>query len=311
MDRLAKTSRNLDHRGLAALAERQCRVVSLSQLDQLGVTRAQRRAHIAAGRWRALGRAAVVVDLGPLTGEGAWRAALALTAAGARLGGVTALQAVGLRHYDDPLVHVWVERGVHHGRPPGVRVHVTRRWSGDDVAASGISRARPEVAAVQASLWARTARQGSLCLVMAVQQRLASAEAVAEQLERVRRHPFRAVLRAVMQDVVTGAQSLGEIDFAVACRRAGLPEPARQFVTQSPDGRRYLDIRWPAYRVRVEIDGTQHLLVPDRLEDELRDVDGELDGDRVLRLSNLNLRLNRDRCMERVAGALQRGGWRG
>lgn len=302
---------NLDHPGLAALAERQSRVVLVSQLGELGITRAQRRAHIDAGRWRRLGRSAVVVDLGPLVGETAWWAALAQTARGARLGGVTALQVAGLRGYTEPCLHVWVERPVHHGRPPGVCLHVTRRWSAEDLAHPGIPRSRPDVAAVQAALWARSGKQASLCLVMTVQQRLATATAVTEQLDRVRSHPYRGLLRAVMRDIAGGAQSLGELDFASRCRQAGLPEPTRQFVVETEEGRRYLDVRWVAYRVRLEVDGAHHLLATNRLEDELRDVDGNLEGDRVLRLSALNLRANPGRCMERVARSLRQGGWQG
>lgn len=303
--------RNLAHTGVADVAQRQARVVTLSQLRTFGVTEAQRRAHVEAGRWRAVGHRAVVVDTGPLVGESLWWLALATTACKARLGGVTALQAAGLEGFSERYIHVWVERHVRHGRPRGVRIHVTRRWDGDDLAPSGIPRSRPDVAAVQAALWARSPRQAVLLLIMAVQQRLATAEDVAAQLERVRRHPYRTLLRHAMADVVGGVQSLGEYDFAVECRRVGLPEPSRQVLRKTSQGRVYLDVRWARYSVRVEIDGAQHLAANIRLDDELRDIDGDLQGDRVLRLTITNMRASTQACMRRVEAALRQGGWHG
>lgn len=109
---------------------------------------------------------------------------------------------------------------------------------------SGIPRSRPEVATVQAALWARTDREAALLLVVPVQQRLTTADAVSEVLDRVQRDKRRSLLRAVMLDVADGVRSLNELDFASMCRRRGLPEPERQVVVRRSTGRAYLDVRW-------------------------------------------------------------------
>lgn len=163
---------------------------------------------------------------------------------------------------------------------------------------------------MQAALWARTDREAALLLVVPVQQRLTTAEAVAEVLDRVQRDRRRSLLRAVMLDFTDGVRSLNELDFAGMCRRRGLPEPERQVVVQRSTGRAYLDVRWRRWRVVVEIDGIGHLR-PDRwMDDSLRHNEIALTGDMVLRVPSLALRLDPLRHLDLVERALRRAGWR-
>ena len=173
---------------------------------------------------------------------------------------------------------------------------------------SGIPRSLPAVATVQAALWARTDREAALLLVAPIQQRLASAEAVAEVLSPGSRETSGArSLRAVVLDVTDGVRSLNELDFATLCRRRGLPEPDRQAVVRTPDGRAYLDVRWRRWRVVVEIDGVGHLR-PDRwIEDSLRHNEIALTGDVVLRIPSLGLRLDPKRHIDVIERALAQG----
>ncbi|WP_146928564.1 hypothetical protein [Cellulomonas xylanilytica] len=188
-------------------------------------------------------------------------------------------------------------------------MHETRRWRDEDVLTTGLPRARPEVATVQAALWARTDREASLLLVSAVQQRVTTIDPLAAVLDRVQRDRRRTLLRAVLHDVAGGVHSLNELDFAAHCRTRGLPEPDRQVVTRSPSGSSYLDVRWRRWRVVVEIDGIGHLEPARWIDDSLRHNEIALTGDTVLRIPSLGLRLDPAPHLDTVERALRQAGW--
>lgn len=304
---------------VAAHAASQAGLLTRPQIRGLGVTAAQLEAELVADRWRPVGRNTLAVAP-PRPGDQVawWLGVLECApraAAGARpraaLAGLSALIAAGLRGIDDDgLVHIAAPKSSHPvPPPPGVRVHETRRWRDEDVLTTGVPRARPEVATVQAALWARTDREASLLLVAAVQQRLTTVDPVAEVLDRIRRDKRRALLRAVLRDVAGGVHSLNELDFAGHCRARGLPEPDRQVVERSPHGTSYLDVRWSRWRVVVEIDGIGHLEPARWIDDSLRHNEIALAGQTVLRIPSLGLRLDPARHLDAVERALRQAGW--
>jgi hypothetical protein len=289
-------------------------VASLAALEESGVPRRVLRSHVRAGRWRPIPGRGMVLHNGPLAGEASWRAALLEVGPAARLGGITALQACGLKGFEEPWMHIWVPKSSQKGTPVRVSeqvcLHETRRWGLDDALSTGVPRSNPAVATLQAALWARSARQAALCLVMPVQQRLVRADVVAAELERVKRHEYRSMLRSVIGDITDGAQSLNEIDFAVACRRRGLPEPSRQVVRRLSSGRCYLDVRWDAFRVAVEVNGAGHDRLDVALRDEVRMVDLQSQGDAAIPLSVLTLRCDPEPFFEALQRLLVARGWR-
>jgi very-short-patch-repair endonuclease len=299
-----------DQPDLRQLAEQCAGVVRLEDLRVEGVTRGRRRAQVKAQRWRSVPRRGAVLHQGEVTHEAAWRLALLQIGASARLGGVTALQSHGLTGYDEALVHVWVPKGFEKAEVPGVKLHETRRWTASDVMPSGLPRSTPEVATVQAALWARSLRQAMLCLVMPIQQRLVRVEDVAVELDRIKRHRFRQGLRAAIHDIADGAQSLNELDFARECRRRGLPEPSRQLVRQTSQGRIYLDVRWEPYGVVVEVNGAGHNRLDVAMRDEVRIADLQTTGDAVVPLSVLTLRADPEPVFASIRRLLESRGWR-
>lgn len=302
------------------LAARQAGLVARSQVLDLGVTPSHLRAEIDASRWLAAGRRSLVVRP-PRADERPdwWLAVLecapqasAEVQPRAALGGLTALQAAGLEGLGgDGLIHVCAPKSSHpRATASGIRLHETRRWRDDDILGNGLPRARPDVATVQAALWARTDREAALLLIAPVQQRLTSPDALADVVDRVRRDKRRGLLRTVLLDVSDGVRSLNELDFAAMCRRRGLPEPDRQDVVTSAVGRSYLDVRWRRWRVIVEIDGVGHLRVDRWIDDSLRHNEIALGGEIVLRVPSLGLRLDPDRHLDVVERALRQSGWR-
>ena len=181
------------------------------------------------------------------------------------------------------------------------RHHLTRLEG--EVIRTGLPRVRPEIAAVRAAHWAKTDRQAALVLVMAVQQGVVSPIRLLRAARTVRARRRRALVPLLVQDIVDGARSLGELDFAALCRQYGLPEPDRQVLRHGPRGRIYLDVRWSDIGLVVEIDGSQHRMGLAVTDDNLRQNEVTLSLDRVLRIDLVGLRLLPDAFMGQIGRA--------
>ena len=102
-------------------------------------------------------------------------------------------------------------------------------------------------------------------LAATVQQRLTSAGRLLAWLEELQPLSRARLLRATLEDIAGGAQSMAEIDLGVVCRRGGLLAPTRQRRRADRLGRvRYTDAEWdlPDGRTLVlEVDGAFHMEV--------------------------------------------------
>lgn len=284
-------------------------VLSRRQLYALEVSRWEIRGHVRAGRWELIGDQSVHLGNGPLSDHGEWWAAVFQGGPRSCLDGASALIAAGLERFEMDRVRVSVPRGARVRRNRRFNIRQTRRWAADDIVRSGIPRTRPAIAAVRAALWARTDREATYVLVITVQQGLATAQGIGEELLRVRRDKRRLLLHAVVNELLDGARSLGEIDVVRELRRRDLPEPARQVLRRDGNNRYYLDLYWPAYRLVVEVDGIHHAWAEEVIGDALRQNALVLDGDFVLRLPLLGLRLRPDDFFLQIERALRSGGW--
>jgi very-short-patch-repair endonuclease len=292
------------------LAAQQDGVVSRVQIYATGMTRQEVIANVCAGRWQTNGSQSVVTYTGPVTFASRLWAAVFEAGPRAFLDGVAAVQAAGLERFDQPTIRVSVPRGARVRRARGVDVRQTRRWAAGDLAAgTGPPRSRCETAAIRGALWARSDKQAALLLSMAVQQGLVTADRLGVELLRVKRDKRRMFVNAVLLDLLGGSRSLGEIDFALECRRRGLPEPTRQAVRKSRDGRYFLDVVWEKWLVAVEIDGIQHTWAENVVQEALRQNSITLGDCRVLRLPLLGLRVSPDAFFAQIEQALRVAGW--
>lgn len=66
----------------------------------------------------------------------------------------------------------------------------------------------------------------------------------------------------------------------------------------------YLDVRWSALGLVVEIDGAQHRMGLALMEDNLRQNDVTLSGDVVLRIDLLGLRVTEDHFLDQLERAM-------
>lgn len=158
-------------------------------------------------------------------------------------------------------------------------------------------------------MWAASDRQAALLLTMPVQQGLTTSELVGRALLAVHRDRRRALMHAVVLDLLGGVRSLGELDVARECRLRGLPEPDRQTVRRGRDGRYYLDVCWDAYGLVVEVDGIHHTWATSVVPDALRQNEVVLRDARVLRLPLLGIRVAADDFFDQVERGLRAGGW--
>ncbi len=294
---------------VAKHAAAQSDVVSRRQLYAAGLSRWQVQAQLKARRWQRLGDQAVCLHNGPVTEEQHHWAAVFQGGPRAKLDGASALIAGGLERYEVDRIRVSVPRGAKARRTARYDIRQTRRWKPADRVPSGIPRAAMASAAVRAALWAVSDRQATYLLTLAVQQGLATAEAIGAEALAVKRHQRRRLIHDVIGELVDGARSLGEIDVARELRRRGLPEPTRQAVRRGTHGRYYLDLSWPEWHLVVEVDGIHHAWAETVVGDALRQNTLAIAGDTVLRLPLLGLRLRPDDFFRQIEEALRANGW--
>lgn len=292
------------------LGRLQALTVTRRQLYAAGVPRWLVRREISVGRWQRTGRQTVVLHNGPLAvGTRRWVAVLE-GGPRAALAGVTALQEAGIQSLSDETIHVIVARGSRRVRVTGVRFHESRRWNEGDVVRTGIPRVAAPVAAVHAALWARTDREATLLLTLAVQQRKATPAELHDAAVGIRRHRRRRLMAQVIGELAGGVRSLNELDVAVAMRSRGLPEPDRQQLRRRPSGRQYLDADFDAYEITLEIDGPQHDEPAARLDDLVRDIGLATDGRTVVRIPMVAWRLGEGRVLDALEELFTARGWR-
>jgi len=297
---------------LREIIRRQHGVVTRTQLAALGVGHHEVACHLAALRWRALSEQVIVTHRGPLHRAGRRWAAVLGAPRGSVIGSWSALEVDGLQGWHREPIHLVVPRGAYPDRHPWLVVHESRRLRDEDVVdAGGLPVHSVARAAVDAAAWQRSWRTAAGLMAAVVQQRLVTTDDLFAMLDTVGKVRHRKVMRLALADVVGGADSLAEIDFARLCRDGGLPEPHRQAVRVDARGRRrFLDVEWRlpgGRRFVVEIDGVGHLERDRWYDDLLRDAEIGADAATVrVRLPAMAARYEPDRVLAVVRHHL---GW--
>jgi hypothetical protein len=145
---------------------------------------------------------------------------------------------------------------------------------------------------------------------VAVQRRRTTSARLLAALNRRQRHPRRALLQALLSDVGVGAESPLELTYLRDVERAhGLPPAVRQ--RPSRDRRALRDVRYPAYRVVVELDGRLGHNELGRFRDMDRDNVAGLDGLFTMRYGAGDLYGRPCAIAVQVGIALRQRGWSG
>jgi hypothetical protein len=307
-------ARALSLAGLAELLHAQHLAISRTQLRERGVNRHLVSRRVAAGRWQPIGPNVVVLHNGALSGPQRLWVAVLHGGQGAALGGLTAATADGLTGFDEPTLHVVVPHGHFHDdldHPElHIAVHESRRLTAADIhPARTPARTRLSRSIVDAASMAATDGRCRAILAAAVQQRLLRPDGL--HLNAVSRPtlPRRALILETIADVAGGSHSLPELTYLTALRRAGLPEPTRQRVVESRDGRYYLDVDFDLYAVTVEINGAQHLALISKEYDDLRRTRLAIGGRLVVDIGSYTVRHDVELAVLVTADALLSRGW--
>jgi hypothetical protein len=292
--------------GLRALAAGQHGVVRREQLLELGIDRHHVRRQVEAERWTAIGPHVVVLKTGSLSRRQWLALGVVHVGPSGALALWSCLESRGPRGWERPPVHVEVPRGRQAARLPGVVIHHRSAAPEADVAREtgpwpcATSAAR---AAVEAASRERTDKAAAGLLLAVAQQRIATPDAMRDELERLWR-PRRAVLlRATLHDAGAGAESVAEVDVVRLVRRAGLPEPRRQVEVGTPEGVFHLDVVVDLADGRtldLEVDGVHHDDPRQRARDTARDAALIAVGYLVLRIPVSELRVDPNGAVRRL-----------
>jgi hypothetical protein len=254
--------------GLGHLVRKQSGVVTLEQLQAVGLSRSFIASQVDAARWARWARDVVLLhNTHPTRDQLMW---IALLDAGqpAALASHTSLEQCGFRGFaaEAKLIHIVVPRGAKCANLPGVVVHESRRFGASDVRIyGGLPCTEVARSTIDAAAWQRWPRFAVAMLAAVVQQRVSDVDELSAALRTVGRVNHKRYMRQALADIAGGAESLGEIDVAKLCRRFRVRPPDRQKLRRDPSGRRrYLDCEWDlgdGEIVVLEIDGSHHHLV--------------------------------------------------
>jgi hypothetical protein len=250
---LRKDSTGVDQ-ALAELAHRQWGVVSLAQLQALGLGGRAVQLRAQTGRLRRLYRGVYAIGGAALPREGRGLAAVLACGDGAVLSHTSAAVHWGLLTYDPPQPHVTAPASK--AGAPGIRLHRTRSLDARDTTTH---RGIPITTLARTLLdLGATAPRNHLehALGQALRNELYDHGAIVDVLERHRgRRGTKALLRVTGDDPAFTRSAL-ERRFLTLCRRAGLPRPLVNHTLTALDHEPYeVDFFFPAHRLVVEIDG--------------------------------------------------------
>lgn len=315
MSRPPRTPSRLDEAALAKLMKRQQGVVSRRQVLKHHGRHADIRRRVRRREWAVVHAGVYVNHTGPLTQEQReWAAVLLYWPAAAHCD--TALRLHRLRR-DRPgtkvgtTVHVVVDATRTVTRVPGVEVERVRN------ARSWLTQHRwpPRVRIEFALLKVASGRDlpGAVAVLAdACSQKKTDPAKLVESLTKLTRLPQRAALLEILGDVASGAHSVLEHRYLRDVEQAHrLPTGERQVRERSGDRRVRRDVKYPAQRVLVELDGQfGHRDTADRWADLDRDLAAVVDSSVTVRLGWAQVLLP-CRVAAALATILRTRGWSG
>ena len=289
---------------IAELAERQHGVVTLAQLEALGLGRSGVSRRAAAGRLHRVHAGVYAVGRARLSGQGVLMAAVLACGPAAVISHRSAAGLLGLRRDERAQVEL-TRPGVAAWRRPGIDVHVSSTLTREDLTS---------VDGIPCTTVARTLVDlGDVADRRAVERAVDQAEVLrAFDLRRVERALERAgprrgagVLRDVLEDRVEPTLTDRELEemFLALCRSASLPSPAVNVWIATNSGVSYkADFLWRQERLIAETDSRAFHSHTSAFEhDRLRDERLTLAGFTVVRFTWRRV----EREPEAVADALR------
>jgi Transcriptional regulator, AbiEi antitoxin/Protein of unknown function (DUF559) len=242
---------------ISRLAERQHGVVSLPQLQFLGLSARAVRDRVAAGRLTRIHRGVYAVGHARLTLRGHWMAAVLAYGVGARLSYRSAAALHGVRPDNRPKADVTVPSASARPRP-GIVVHKSTTLHSADITT---------IDGIPCTSLARTLLDlAEVVDRQAVERAISQAEVlgifdlreVEDVLARATGRRGAGVLREILTEYEGPTLTDRELEarFLALCRAASLPEPEVHAWNTLDDGIAYeIDFLWRAEGLAVETDG--------------------------------------------------------
>ncbi len=275
-------------------ATRQAGVLSRSQLRAVGLGKDYVDTQLSARRWQEVSSVVVCTTTGPLTRQQLMWVGVLHAGPQSAIGGLTALELSGLRHWHRDAVTVLLPKSHNLEPVEGVDFVETRRPVQLLSGAGHLPVWRVEPAALLWAAYEPVTRSAYGLLAACVQQGLTTPEKLERWIGRMR--PLRRAkpFRRVLGELAGGSQSGAELDVLRMCDRHCLPRPRRQVRRPDSAGRlRFTDAEWilPDGRVVVlEVDGGFHMEAGHWADDIERERGLVATGAVVLRCTALQLR---------------------
>lgn len=281
---------------IAPLAEQQAGVIARRQLKSAGWSDRQVDREVSTERWQRPTPGILVLNTGELSEVQRQWIGVFHAGPGSVLSHLTACRSASLRWLGSNTIDVLTPKGDLVAPLDDYFFHQTRRpfhaWVEP---VSGPPRLPLEFAALLAAERDPYVRRAIGLLAACVQQGLTTAERFGATIPQIRKLRHGKTFKLVLGDIAGGAQSFAEINVARLCAQAGLMPPTRQVVRVDKQGRRrYLDCVWvlaDGQVIVLEIDGSFHADVSSWWKDMRRERAVVIQGDRVLRCSTIELRL--------------------
>jgi len=244
------------------LADAQEGLLSWRQLRGLQVTHAEVRHHVAMRRWAHRSAQVVSTTTGPLSPD--QRLWLGVLHGGptAMIAGLNAAAQHGLKGWSRDVITVLVSNPLSFEPLDGYRFLRSRRAYDLLIAKGELPLCRLEPAVLMFASKEPHLRTALGALAAVTQQRLTTPDRLREWIGLLAPLRRAAQMRAFLDDLDGGAQSLAEAEVHRVCREWGIARPAAQKSRGDRRGRRrYTDCEWRLADGRVlvlEIDGGFH-----------------------------------------------------
>lgn len=297
-----------------ALVQSQAGVVTRHQALAYGMSRSAVEGEVRSRRWQRVHPRVYATFSGPLSPWTRLFAALLYSGHGAVVSGETAAQLWGL--VDGGLrepFHLTVPADRRVRPRPGIVIRRSRHVADDTHPVLHPPRLRIEPTVLEQVDRCRTVDEALAVVARACQRRLTTPDRLVAACRRRLNLRWRHVVLPALADVASGAHSVLELRYLRDVERAhGLPSGERQHRLRSGLRTLWLDVRYRAFRTRVELDGRLgHDEPEDRQRDRRRDNAGVVAGEETLRYGWADVTAHACECAREVAAVLHRNGWAG
>ena len=297
---------------MADLLDPQQGVLTREQAVGVGLSRHAIAARVETGRWQRLYRGVYATFSGPIPREALLWGAVLHVGDQAVLSHQSAAELWRLSDAPASSIHVSVPRQAGQRVASGLVVHYSARLA----AARHPARLPPQTILEETVLdladLSATAEDAVAWPIRACQRRLTTPDKIVGALQQRNRARWRRDLVDAVAETRAGVHSPLELRYLRDVeRRHGLPRGERQVLVMTGSRRQYLDVRYCAYGIIVELDGVVAHSAESRQRDARRDNANALAGNQTLRYGWVPVAYHPCEVTLDVANLLQQHGWRG